>query len=140
MIVPMKPEHMLNLQLQPAQRVFSEIARDPGYVQSLIDSGHAYSLVDGDEVFACAGILPQWPGRSTCWALLGEVAGRRMVELHRAVLRSFEMHPARRIETTVFTGFEEGHRWARMLGFEREGRMRAYAPGGEDCDLYARIT
>lgn len=139
MIVPMTAAHLATLSLQPAQQLFSEIVRQPAYVQSLIDGGPAYALVDGDEVFATAGLLPQWEGRAVAWALVSEAAGRRMVELHRAVLRCFEMHPFRRVETTVATHFEEGHRWARLLGFEREGTMRGYAPNGTDCDLYARV-
>jgi hypothetical protein len=51
-----------------------------------------------------------------------------------------ELHPYKRIETSVATDFEQGHRWAQMLGFKNEGTMRCFTPQGMDCDLYARIS
>lgn len=140
MIVPMTVEHLGQLELQPSQAWFTPIASDPAYARMLLAGGPAYALVDGDEVLACAGLSVQWEGRAVGWALVSGNAGRRMVELHKAVRRALELHPFRRVETTVYAGFDAGHRWARMLGFEREGCMRAFAPGGEDCDLYARVT
>jgi hypothetical protein len=140
MIVQMVPQHLNQLCMQPAQELFKAIAAQPGYAERLIESGYAYSLVDDDAVFACAGIIPQWANRAIAWALVGQSAGRRMVELHRAVKHSFEIHPFRRIETAVAAEFDEGHRWARLLGFHREGLMRAYTPEGDDCYLYARVV
>ena len=41
---------------------------------------------------------------------------------------------------TVDCEFEQGHRWAKMLGFTMEAeRMRAYRPDGGDVALYARV-
>lgn len=140
MIVQMEPAHLRQLCMQPAQKVFQPLAEDPDYAGNLIESGFAYALVDGGEVFACAGIIPQWEHRAVAWALVGQAAGRHMIELHRAVSQSFRQHPFRRIETAVTVEFDEGHRWAQLLGFRREGLMRSYTPEGEDCYLYARVA
>lgn len=139
MIVALQQDHLRRLDLQKAQSFFGTMMNDPEYLAGLVSSGPAYTLLNGDEVLACAGIVPQWQNRAMAWALVGANAGRAMVALHRAVLRCFEIHPCRRIETTVASKFPEGHRWARMLGFEREGTMTAFAPDGADYDLYARI-
>jgi RimJ/RimL family protein N-acetyltransferase len=45
----------------------------------------------------------------------------------------------KRVEAYVDANFEAGHRWITMLGFEREGYMRAFSPLGDDAVLYARI-
>lgn len=139
-IVPFKPEHLANIMLQPSQMVFQPTLQDPQYGQMLATAGPAYAAVEGDAVFACAGLIPQWENRAVAWALISSAAGRHFTIIHRAVLRTFELHPFRRIETGVNADFEQGHRWLRMLGFQREGRMRAYTPDGHDCDLYARVT
>lgn len=141
MIVPMTAEHLAAIELQPAQAAAQAFLSDESYVAALSTAGHAYALLGpSGEVLACAGIIPMWHGRAIAWALVGAAAGHRMVELHRAAMRAFDMHPVRRLETTVAAGFEQGHRWARLLGFTRECTMRAYAPDGSDCDLYARVT
>ena len=139
MIVAFNPSHLDRLLLQPSQALMQPTLADPSYGPSLAAAGPAYSAVDGDAVFACAGIIPQWEGRAVAWALIASEAGRNMVRIHKAVSRALAVHQYRRIETAVASDFEQGHRWALMLGFEREGRMRGYTPDGRDCDLYARV-
>jgi hypothetical protein len=39
----------------------------------------------------------------------------------------------------VYPNFEPGHRWARMLGFEQEGLMRAFGHDGSDMVMYSRV-
>jgi len=139
-IVQFEPEHLQRLLLQPSQAIMQPTLSDPTYGASLKEAGPAYSLVDGDAVFATAGLIPQWSNRAIAWALVSSEVGPHMVMLHKAVLRVFSLHHFRRIETSVACNFEQGHRWAKLLGFEREGRMRAFTPEGDDCDLYARVS
>lgn len=138
-IVPFEPDHLKTLLLQPSQVMLQPTLSDPTYATSLYTAGPAYSLVGDDEVLACSGLIPQWENRAIAWALIGKEAGRHFLMIHRAVRNAIDLHRYRRIETAVAADFEQGHRWMRMLGFELEGRMRAYTPDGRDCDLYARI-
>jgi hypothetical protein len=133
------PDHFRRLLLQPSQAVMQPMLADPSYADMLHKAGPAYAAVDGDVVIACLGVIPQWEGRAIAWGLVGRNAGRNMLAIHRGVSRFLELCEHRRVETSVATNFDEGHRWARLLGFTREGTMSAYAPGGYDCDLYARI-
>lgn len=138
-IVPFEPNHLKQLLLQPSQAIMQETLSRPEYAHSLHQAGPAYSLVDGDAVFASMGLIPQWEHRAVAWGLIAKEAGPHFRIIHKAVLRTMEIHPYRRIETSVACDFEQGHRWARMLGFQREGRMRAFTPDGRDCELYARV-
>lgn len=140
MIVAFQPEHLQRLLLQPSQAIMQPMLSDPSYGPSLAEAGPAYSAVHGDAVFACAGLIPQWNGRAVAWALIASEAGQHLVGIHKAVRRALDLHPFRRVETAVRTDFDAGHRWARMLGFDREATMRGYAPDGYDYDLYARVT
>lgn len=139
-IVPFEPEHLSQLLLQPSQAMLQPTLKDPSYGPSLKAGGPAYSLIVDDVVLAAGGLIPQWENRAVAWALIAAEVGPHMVSLTRAVKRAFSLHHFRRVETSVACDFEQGHRWARMLGFEREGRMRAFTPDGDDCDLYARIS
>lgn len=105
----------------------------------------ARSLVIDGQLLAVFGVWPMWPGVGRCWSMLPQESLRRYPKsIHKAVsteLANFiEREKLRRVEAIVFDGHEVGHRWIRRLGFEHEGLMRAYAIGGEDCHLYARVT
>lgn len=139
-IEPFSPDHLRRLLLQPSQTMLQPTLADPAYADMLHKGGPAYSAFDGDEVVACLGVIPQWQHRAIAWGLVGAEAGKRFVGIHRGVVRFLDLCGYKRVETSVLTDFEEGHRWARMLGFVREGTMKAYTPGGLDCDLYARVT
>lgn len=99
----------------------------------------AYTALEGDEVLACGGIIDVWPGRGLGWMFLSQNAGRRMLSITRAVKRAIEAYPLRRIEITVDDGFENGHQWARMLGFRLETPepMKGYMPDGRAAFQYA---
>ena len=138
-IVPFEPDHLKRLLLQPSQAIMQPALSKPEYAENLYKAGPAYSLVDGDAVLASMGLVPQWEHRAVAWGLISAEAGPHFILIHKAVHRTMALHPYRRIETSVDCNFRQGHRWARLLGFEHEGRMRAFTQDGRDCDLYARI-
>lgn len=138
-VVPFEPEHLDRLELQYAQLGALEVLGNPSYAISLKKAGPAFSAVIDDEIIAALGIIPQWQNRAIAWGLIGAKANRHLLAVHRAVKRFLNMTEYRRIETSVAVNFAEAHRWAQMLGFEREGTMRAFTPDGQDCDLYARV-
>lgn len=134
-IVPFRVEHAQRLQLQPGQ---AHIVVNPDVMLPL-EGELSFAALDEQRVLAVAGITEIWQGRAQCWAMLAGGLGRHFVQIHRAVQRALDMSDYRRIETYVDSGFAEGHRWIKMLGFTHEGRARAYSPEGRDCDLYARV-
>ena len=137
-IVPFKPEHLEFLILQPSQVHFSTLF-DSEYGPALAEAGPCFTAIDNDEVIACSGVVKQWDNRATAWALISANAGKNFVRIHKAVKRFLETTDFKRVEAYVDANFEAGHRWITMLGFEREGYMRAFSPLGDDAVLYARI-
>ena len=138
-ITRMKPEHVVGFRLQPKQAMLAGNLADPDYVAALVGSGHAYTaLVDGRAI-AFGGCLELWKDRAYMWSLIGEDAGPHMRVLVRATAGFLKAAPWRRIEAAVASDFRQGHRLIKMLGFEFEGRMRAFSPDGVDHDLYARV-
>ena len=138
-IARMKPEHVVGFRLQPKQAMLAGNLSDASYVAALVGSGNAYTaLVDGRAV-AFAGCLELWADRAYLWSLIGEDAGPHMRTLIRAAAGYLKVAPWRRIEAAVASDFRQGHRLIKMLGFEFEGRMRAFSPDGVDHDLYARV-
>jgi len=75
------------------------------------------------------------------WAFIGDIGPSTFLQVHRAVKQFLDECYVDRIEMTVDCDFPQGHRWARLLGFEMEAeRMRRYTPDGRDCALYARLA
>lgn len=137
--VPLEPRHLQALRLQEAQAVLAPLLDEPGYAATLIEAGPAFAGLADNFVVACAGVVRLSAHRGHGWALIGQAAPRHFAGIHRAVAGFLDGLDLRRVETAVDSDFAAGHRWVRMLGFVREGRMRAYGLDGRDADLYARV-
>jgi len=138
-IEPLSPDHLRKIQLHDSQQYLAG-SLNGSAPEKVVMIGDGYSAIDDHgEVIYCAGVLPVWPGRGIAWAYISMHACRHMLKVTRSVRRYLEITPHRRIEAAVDVGFEEGHRWMRLLDFNHEGRLEAYAPDGHDVDLYARI-
>lgn len=133
------PEHFQHLFLQPAQSCMAREIHNPEYVKSLMAAGDCYTATTNGIVVACIGLINFWPGRRHAWAFLAAEIEHQMIPLHRNVKRWLNYHGEGRIEAAVDCDHAAAIRWAEMLGFEREGRMRQYTTDGRDCFLYARV-
>lgn len=128
-IVPFDPSDLAHIHppmLTPAQW----LAFAAGYR----DAGPAYTLVDGDTVLGCAGVLIE--GRvGTAWAVLSDEIRARPVVLHRQVKRMLNQivmeYQLEQILATVYEEFSAGRRWMERLGFRRlEGVLTDYLGTG----------
>lgn len=137
-VVPFKREHLKNMVIQQKQQGLEYLLTDEVYAS--LESGDAYTALDGDEVLACAGIIELAPGRAGAWAYLSQNIGNRMRGVTKAAQAFLDMADFRRIEMDVDCNFEQAHRWAKMLGFTMEcERRRSFTPDGRDCALYAMV-
>jgi len=112
----------------------------PEHLKNLENAQYSYAGVrDGKTIF-CAGVAEYWNGRAESWAILRSSAKYDLIPITKMVKRFLEVCPIRRIEASIEVDFEEGHRWAKLLGFELEApRLKSYFPDGRDCALYARV-
>jgi len=113
------------------------------YTQVQVDlvGKYSFSFFDGNELVACAGLIPLRDDnhRAVIWSLMAPGAEKHLLSLTKCGLRLMKVSPFKRIEGTTPVDFEQGHRWLRMLGFEIEAEcMRHYQPN-EDHSLYSRI-
>lgn len=138
-VIRFRPEHLKALNLQAAQQDGVSLLARPEYGAALSLAGEAYTVFVGQHPIACIGVQEHHADRVEAWALLGDDSGPWMRPITRAVLGWLQQVRYRRVEAVVSAEFEAGHRWAKLLGFEREGVHRAYLPGGQDAVTYARI-
>lgn len=138
------PQDLYALSLQRQQSGLRDLILGDGYAEALAEAGPAYTATavsegGGELIVACIGTIPQWQGYQRAWALLSGDAGRCMVPLTRGISRWLRFHNEGRVDTAVDCTFEAAIRWAKMLGFKREGVMEKYRDG-RDFYLYAQVT
>lgn len=139
-IVSFEARHLEHLRLQPQQMAAGDIiASDPSYIQGLTAYGKAFTaLVDGEPI-CCAGVTDYGDGRGYAWALFAEHSGRHFIRLCRSIRRYLEVCDYRRVEATVDCRFAAAIRLGKLMGFEIEGRMKAYARDGADHYMLGRV-
>lgn len=137
-IIPFEPDHLRGMLLQQAQQWMGPMLGHE-YGESLKRSGPCFTLEDEGRAIICAGVVEMWEGRGHAWSLIAQDAGAHFVRIVRAMRHFLDLQDTRRIEAAVGANFEQGHRLMKMLGFEREGLMRAYLPNGQDAVLYGRV-
>lgn len=140
-IVPTIPAHFEGFVAQKEQMVTNKYIQDPSYVPMLCEAGLSWSgIVDG-KVIAMAGVYEVHKHIGMVWAILGEGSEKHMLAMTRAIKNWLDNWDCARLETAVRVDFYEGHRWAKMLGFENETPkgMKKFGTDGETCCLYARV-
>ncbi len=143
-IVPYKPEH--------AHEILSGRLND-GVPETTYQFGHNADIlcVDGQSftgiingyVVACGGISPLWPGVGEGWVLASHKIHENKFSVVRAVYDILgdlmDDHDYWRIQGSTLADWTQGIRFARLLGFENEGLMKAYGPDGSDYIRHARV-
>lgn len=138
-VIPFEPHHVETFELQASQRyMVSHLCVE--YLKALQAVGPALSAAVDGQIIACSGIAFQGFGMGVLWAFVSQSAGKHLVRLDRITRRILTLADLRRIEATTEASFPQGCRWLELLGFEREGLMRAYGPDGADHYRFARIT
>ena len=137
-VLPFRARHLEALTLQPAQAAWR--GRIDGQTGAALEAGGcAWTLTRAGAAVGCGGVIDRGGGRGEAWALLAQDAGPAMLAATRAVRRYFETAPFRRIEAVTACDFQPAARWARLLGFHCEGRMRAFCETGGDAERWALI-
>lgn len=140
-----EPADLMELEPQHQQAMeFAAVGDWRPMIEFAASQGPAWTGRIGGRVIGCAGAALLWRGRAHAWSVLGENLPRAAwPALHKAVTRRLAQLPALgiwRLEAEHCAGFAAGRRWLELLGFEREGRARAFGPGAEDFERYARVT
>lgn len=131
-------KHLDQMRLQPSQAGRAHLLQGEE-IREFLGQQEAYTAFVGDQPLAACGLMDIWPGRAMAWAFLDERAGPHMLAITRSVRRFLDLKAPRRTELYVDAGFEAGYRWANLLGFEREGFLRAFDVDGRNQVLYSRI-
>lgn len=137
---PFRSGHLQFLAPQRLQRHDHAIMLNSEYA-NIVDNNFGLSAWRGNTCVAAAGVVPIFRGRAVAWAILSNDAAPYMLEIVRKARRTIAALPYRRIEIAVRAGFDDGHRFARLIGMtlETPEPMRAHGANGEDEHMYAVV-
>lgn len=138
-LVPFLDCHLDGFKVQPAQSFIEPYLFDEDYRKKLTAFGQAYSLIKQNRVIACGGVAQISPSRANLWGLIADKSGRDFLAITRQAIKIIESLDYVRLELTVKSSFEQGHRFALLLGFKREGTMEKWGDDMQDYDLYAKV-
>ncbi len=103
---------------------------------------YAMTLWHDDQFVMCGGVMVVWAGVGEAWVLGSpDVAkhGKQVYKMCKQGLDAAEKHfNLRRIQATVIEVKFDWIRFAKVLGFKKEGTMFGYGPDGKDYALMAR--
>lgn len=138
-LVKFIPHHFHQIDEQEETKEVSQLFTLANLLE-LQRSKHSYTLLDGNRVLMCTGIVKYYEDRGEVWAIMGRNLRKEMFSIHKMAKRFLEMAPFKRLEATVSYTFEPGHRWVKMLGFTKEAElMKHYLPDGRDASLYSLV-
>lgn len=137
---PFRSGHLRYLAPQRLQRYDHAIMLNSEYAQ-IVDNNFGLSAWQGVTCVAAAGVVPIFASRAVAWAILSNDAAPYMLEIIRKVRRTMASLPYRRIEIAVRSDFEDGKRFASLIGMKLETPepMRAHGANGEDEYMYAVV-
>lgn len=139
--VPFAADHFRRMSLQPAQARFVRLVTEEQL--HVLEGPLSFTLLDDTTPLACTGAWQLWHNRAYVWAFIADkVTPAIFGEVHSFARAFVGGLPFRRLEMAVDVGFENGHRWAKAMGFDLETPepMRAFHADGRDAFLYARIN
>ena len=143
-IVPYEPAHayaLFDRQVREADFMLSSVGDWEAAAKEWGRAGPAFTLLLDGEPEACGGIMMRDPGFGECWLVVPRV--NHGCTIYRNVLRKMhellDVRKFRRLQAFVMADFDNGVKLVQRLGFEKEGSLRQFGPGGETVDIYARV-
>ena len=106
---------------------------------SLSNVYNGYTVLDeSDKPIACIGLREMDSDNAFSWALMSSDIGVRFFDIHKKVKEFLDSCCYRYIWCDVREGFEEGHRWVKLLGFNECLREEDYYKDGGTAIVYKR--
>lgn len=135
-LVPLERDHLENIKLQDRDLYLRDIFLGP--LRDFLLEKHSFSIIDGDQVLCCGGVLSNG-GRNSVWTLLAKNIKSKMPAVHSLAEKFIEDCPYRPLEADINPTVRNNKRWAEMLGFVKSDRHKLL-PNGINADVYVRIS
>ena len=111
-------------------------------LEQLVKPKTSWTGIIDDKIIAAGGMVELWDHVYEGWVMATADIQKHPVATARIIKKIFAKvmveHEVHRLQTTVKSDYEIGHKFAKWLGLEKEGLMRKYLDDN-DYYLYSRI-
>lgn len=137
-IIPFQPTHVKMIRLQDHQAQWQQEINAAQFNEVI---SNAWTVVDsGGDVMFIGGVYTIWWNRLAAWSLISVYAGKHFKFIINHTIKNFEQFKGHRIECYVDPDFEQGHRFAKLLGFKCEAPlMQKFHQNGTNASMYSKI-
>lgn len=137
-----EPDNVLKIvPREPDRSILMSVADPLEYAREYVKRGPCWTLWNGDEPIACAGMIILWPHVAESWALTSESVARFPIAFHKAAKWAIEKamfdNELFRLQVTIPETHIKSCKWIERLGFKNESTMPMY---GTDGSTYIRFV
>ena len=143
-IVPFENKHAEQILEQGLNSEFLELKPEhKKYAFFLKEIGMSFTGLVNNKPIAAGGVFHLWDGVAEGWVLATKDIYKYPIFCAKHIKQRTEIilkaNKIKRIQTSVKADCDVALRFAKWLGFKKEGLMESYGPDGSDFVRFARI-
>jgi len=143
-IVPFENKHAEQILEQGLNSEFLELKPEHRkYAYFLKEVGMSFTGLVNNKPIAAGGVFYLWDGVAEGWVLATKEIYKYPIFCAKHIKQRTEIilkaNKIKRIQTSVKADCDVALRFAKWLGFKKEGLMESYGPDGSDFVRFARI-
>ena len=143
-IVPFENKHAEQILEQGLNSEFLELKPEHRkYAYFLKEVGMSFTGLVNNKPIAAGGVFYLWDGVAEGWVLATKDIYKYPVFCAKHIKQRTEIilkaNKIKRIQTSVKADCDVALRFAKWLGFKKEGLMESYGPDGSDFVRFARV-
>ena len=143
-IVPFENKHAEQILEQGLNSEFLELKPEHRkYAYFLKEVGMSFTGLVNNKPIAAGGVFHLWDGVAEGWVLATKDIYKYPIFCAKHIKQRTEIilkaNKIKRIQTSVKADCDVALRFAKWLGFKKEGLMESYGPDGSDFVRFARI-
>jgi len=143
-IVPFENKHAEQILEQGLNSEFLELKPEhKKYAYFLKEVGMSFTGLVNNKPIAAGGVFHLWDGVAEGWVLATKDIYKYPIFCAKHIKQRTEIilkaNKIKRIQTSVKADCDVALRFAKWLGFKKEGLMESYGPDGSDFVRFARI-
>ncbi len=143
-IVPFENKHAEQILEQGLNSEFLELKPEhKKYAYFLKEVGMSFTGLVNNKPIAAGGVFYIWDGVAEGWVLATKEIYKYPIFCAKHIKQRTEIilkaNKIKRIQTSVKADCDVALRFAKWLGFKKEGLMESYGPDGSDFVRFARV-
>jgi hypothetical protein len=143
LLIPFHPEHFRQIPVPDHDAGILVMPNLDRRLEQAVVPDQSFTATEDGKVVGVGGVVPFWDGVGEAWAIYPRDTRRYRFAIYRITKQMINLierrYNYRRIEAKAHCGWMAAVSFLIAMGFEIEGRARAYGPDGADYYHMARV-